>query len=97
MIVLLSAGLIATWWLSRFLWGRRNNPDRLPLPPGPKGYPITGLLGMPTYKPWEGFEQWSKIYGKLITSPLHISSWGIHRRYDIFQDTWATISCSWER
>ena len=73
MIVILSAGLIATWWLSRFLWGRRNNPDRLPLPPGPKGYPIIGnLLGMPTYKPWEGFDQWSKIYGKLITSPHYI-------------------------
>jgi len=101
MIVLLSTGLIAGWWLSHFLWRRRNNPDRLPLPPGPKGYPIIGnLLGMPTDKPWQEFDRWSKIYGEFCIDhkpASHISSWGIYRRYDIFQDTWTTISCSRKR
>ena len=44
---------------------RDGNPNGLPLPPGPKGYPLIGnLFNMPIYKPWIVYDEWSKIYGK---------------------------------
>ena len=40
-----------------------SNP-RLPLPPGPKGYPIIGnILDIPAAAPWRTFEEWSRSYG----------------------------------
>ena len=45
--------------------GRDDNPNGLPLPPGPKGYPIIGnLFDMPVYKPWLVYDEWRKTYGK---------------------------------
>ena len=45
--------------------GRDGNPDGLPLPPGPKGYPLIGnLFDMPVYKPWVVYGEWRKTYGK---------------------------------
>ena len=45
--------------------GRDGNPDGLPLPPGPKGYPLIGnLFDMPVYKPWVVYDEWRKTYGK---------------------------------
>jgi len=45
--------------------GRKRNSKGLPLPPGPKGFPIIGnLLDMPADKPWLIYHEWSKIYGK---------------------------------
>ena len=42
-----------------------GNPNGLPLPPGPKGYPIIGnLFDMPVYKPWLVYDEWRKTYGK---------------------------------
>ena len=44
---------------------RRGNPKGLPLPPGPKGYPLIGsLFDMPINKPWLVYDKWSKTYGK---------------------------------
>jgi len=41
---------------------RKRNPNGLPLPPGPKGFPVIGnLLDMPADKLWL---EWSKTYGK---------------------------------
>ena len=94
-IVLWSGGLITGWWLSRLLRERRNNPNRLPLPPGPKGYPIIdNLLDMPTDKSWQVFDKWSKTYGtfSIDHKPIY-SLCPTHRRYGIFQDTWSTIYC----
>ncbi|KAF9044301.1 cytochrome P450 [Panaeolus papilionaceus] len=46
---------------------RRRNPLGLPLPPGPKGYPIIGnLLDMPTEKAWLTYHEWSKTYGDMV-------------------------------
>ena len=47
--------------------GTNGNPNRLPLPPGPKGYPLlANLFDVPIDKPWLGYDEWSKTYGKLF-------------------------------
>ncbi|PPQ72181.1 hypothetical protein CVT24_002393 [Panaeolus cyanescens] len=46
---------------------RRRNPHGLPLPPGPKGYPIIGsLLNMPIDKPWLTYRDWCNEYGDIV-------------------------------
>ena len=50
--------LIALQWL------KKRSKSGLPLPPGPKGYPIIGnMLDVPSIMPWKTFQQWSKTYG----------------------------------
>lgn len=45
----------------------RSNPKGLPLPPGPKGYPLIGnLFDLPVNKAWLVYDEWSKTYGDLI-------------------------------
>jgi hypothetical protein len=42
-----------------------GNPNGLPLPPGPKGYPlIDNLFDMPVVNPWVVYDEWHKTYGK---------------------------------
>jgi hypothetical protein len=51
--------------------GRDRNPNGLPLPPGPKGYPLIGnLFDMPANKPWIVYDEWRKTYGKLLIDGL---------------------------
>jgi cytochrome P450 len=65
-------GLALAWRLYR---ERTNRPSWLPLPPGPKGYPlIDNLLDFPTYKPWLEYTEWNKLYGVSsfsFTDPTH--------------------------
>ena len=43
----------------------RSNPNRLPLPPGPKGYPVVGnLFQMPREKKWLLYDRWFQSYGE---------------------------------
>lgn len=53
--------------------GRTSNPKGLPLPPGPKGFPLIGnIFNMPVNKPWLVYEEWCKTYGEL--SMIKLSS-----------------------
>ena len=77
--------------------GRDYNPNGLPLPPGPKGYPIIGnLFNMPVHKPWLVYDHWRKTYGKTFfinglspDSPQIIT--GHFRRYNIPQCPWPAL------
>ena len=45
---------------------KTSNPKGLPLPPGPKGFPLIGnIFDMPVNKPWLVYEKWCKTYGEL--------------------------------
>ena len=47
----------------------RANPKGLPLPPGPKGYPLLGnLFDMPVDKAWLVYNDWYKTYGRTFTT-----------------------------
>ena len=74
------------------LWkkGRNGNPNGLPLPPGPKGYPLIGnLFDMPVDKPWIVYDEWRKTYGKTyIINSLLPQITGHFRWYDIPQCPW---------
>ncbi|PPQ65419.1 hypothetical protein CVT24_011500 [Panaeolus cyanescens] len=46
---------------------RRRNPRGLPLPPGPKGWPIIGnILDMPTERSWLTYHEWAKEHGDMV-------------------------------
>lgn len=61
--VLLASCIVGAWWLRRRL--HAINPNRIPLPPGPKGYPIIGnLLDLPTEKSWLAYNDMFKTYGQ---------------------------------
>ena len=68
-----------------------GNPNGLPLPPGPKGYPLFGnLFDMPVDKPWVVYDEWRKTYGKTFIIdgllPQITDHWHWHFRwYDIPQ------------
>ena len=50
---------------------RDGNPNGLPLPPGPKGYPLIGnLFDMPVHEPWVVYDEWRKTYGKFFFNGL---------------------------
>lgn len=45
-------------------WLKKLSRPGLPLPPGPKGYPIIGnMLDIPKDLPWKTFKEWTKVYG----------------------------------
>ena len=73
--------------------GKRSNPKGLPLPPGPKGYPLIGnLFDFPITNPWLIYEEWRKTYGNDFKhlSKIVLNSWGC-RRYCILQCPWQAL------
>ena len=80
--------------------GRDRNPNGLPLPPGPKGYPLIGnLFDMPSQSSWVVYDEWRKTYGKSFTfsglTGLSPKITGLFRWYDIPQFSWTTL-CSFK-
>lgn len=74
-----------------------HNPKNLPLPPGPKGWPLIGILfNMPSHKPWVTYNEWAKIYGIVMSSiEYHLFScsdmgWK-HRGYVLFRGYGAKV------
>ena len=60
----LAALFITVIFFRQLKKGRDGNPKGLPLPPGPKGYPLIGnLFDMPIYKPWLVYDEWRRTYG----------------------------------
>ncbi|KAF8552838.1 cytochrome P450 [Imleria badia] len=46
---------------------RSRHPNNVPFPPGPKGYPLLGVvLSIDPSKPWFTYFQWRKVFGDLI-------------------------------
>ena len=64
--------ILATLFFSVMLFrqwkkGRDGSPKGLPLPPGPKGYPLIGnLFDMPIDKAWVVYDEWRKTYGEFF-------------------------------
>ncbi|KAH9990779.1 cytochrome P450 [Russula vinacea] len=58
-----------------FLILRRRRASALPLPPGPRGWPlIENLFDWPFESAWIPFAEWSKVFGDL----MHIKIFGLH-------------------
>ncbi|PPQ89157.1 hypothetical protein CVT25_006529 [Psilocybe cyanescens] len=58
---------LAYAWFDKRMRARQRNPNRLPLPPGPKGLPLLGsVLDMPRDQSWLVYDNWSKIYGDMV-------------------------------
>ena len=73
--------------------GGDGNSNGLPLPPGPKGYPLIGnLLDMPLHKPWLAYDEWRRTYGKTFTIiSLSPQITGHFRWYNIPQCPWPAL------
>ena len=64
----LTALFVSIMLFRRLKKGRDGNPNGLPLPPGPKGYPLIGnLFDMPAQRSWIVYDEWRRIYGNPFT------------------------------
>jgi hypothetical protein len=60
-------GVITALVLWNYVSKNQSKLRHLPLPPGPKGYPIIGsLFDIPTEWAWLEYDRWFKIYGMLL-------------------------------
>ncbi|EKM76367.1 hypothetical protein AGABI1DRAFT_45047 [Agaricus bisporus var. burnettii JB137-S8] len=89
-LLILSGIVFAAWFTHGCIQERRENPNSLPLPPGPKGYPIIGsFFSFPTYKAWLEYDKWFKIHGDMIYFTVFGQGFlvlgNIKRVYDIFE------------
>jgi hypothetical protein len=73
-VVVLALALILLYWASK--------QSRLPLPPGPKGWPLIGnLIDVPRAKFVESYTKWAQKYGLWFGSLYRRMShdWHAHR------------------
>lgn len=55
------------FWQSTLYLRRRRASKGLPLPPGPKGWPIIGnILDFPKEYAWKRFVEWGSRYGQSV-------------------------------
>lgn len=53
--------------LRKYFSSSKLNPQRLPLPPGPKPLPIVGnLFDVPKSLPWVTYANWGKLHGGCV-------------------------------
>jgi hypothetical protein len=58
------SGAVTTLVLWNYVFKKQSGLHHLPLPPGPKGFPVIGsLFDMPTERTWLEFDRWFKTYG----------------------------------
>jgi cytochrome P450 len=58
---------IGSYFLVRWLAGRKTRAHNLSLPPGPRGLPVVGaLFQWPTKDPWIVFSQWAAQHGTTL-------------------------------
>jgi len=80
-----------------WVWGVRKNARTkgLPLPPGPKRWPIVGnLFNLPSGKTWMVYDQLFKRYGSLVAHLSEQNSY-IFRRYHILRALGSAHRSSW--
>ena len=81
------------YFIQKLKKGKKSNLRGLPLPPGPKGYPLIGnLFDFPIANSWLVYEEWCKTYGKHFKrlSRILLNSWSC-RRYCILQCPWQAL------
>ena len=77
--------------------GKKINPKGLPLPPGPKGYPLIGnLFDFPIVNPWLVYQEWCNTYGEHFKTNWPFESQILldnfyFRRYHILQCPWKAL------
>ncbi|KAH6917900.1 cytochrome P450 98A3 [Coprinopsis sp. MPI-PUGE-AT-0042] len=65
-VLLAISGIVLVYILKLVTSKRKQNPRRLPYPPGPKGYPIVGnLFQLPAHKPWLAYKEFGRQYGDM--------------------------------
>ncbi|KAH7919454.1 cytochrome P450 [Leucogyrophana mollusca] len=63
--------VIAVVVLARRSTRERANPSGLPLPPGPRGFPLLGnIFDIDPARPWLTYTDWGKKYGDIVYSSL---------------------------
>jgi hypothetical protein len=66
-IIILTIAALAVVSL-KYLHSVKIKRHRLPLPPGPKPWPIIGnALDIPTSTPWIAYAKWSEVYGTFFS------------------------------
>lgn len=71
--------------------------QRLPLPPGPRGFPLIGnLLQWPTTQPWNKYSAWGRKYGpltfiRLINRPIIVVN-SVEVAFDLLEQRWQMYS-----
>jgi len=50
-------------------------------PPGPRGFPVLGIMPYLDKYPERIFAQWSKYYGPVMTVPMGLENWVVLNDY----------------